>query len=37
MVNKVVDKAVDTDKSPNINTIGICASEKLTPKTLKLA
>ena len=32
MVNKVVDKAVDTDKSQNTNTIRISASKKLTQK-----
>ena len=32
MVNKVVDKAVDTDKSQNIDTTGIFALEKLTQK-----
>ena len=32
MVNKVVDKAVDTDKSQNIDTTGILALEKLTQK-----
>ena len=32
MVNKVVDKAVGTEKSQNINNTGIFASEKLTQK-----
>ena len=32
MVNKVVDKAVDTNKSHNIDTTGIFALEILTQK-----